>query len=211
MDAALGALEGDVYADVDEADADAHEDLTARGFAVHRREHHYLLPTDPGRTGLTDHRPPDTLTLLPVRRADPDRWRRLDDALRQDVPGTAGWRNDPDRFAPDTFSDPEFDPTTYLLAVDEAEGDYIGLVRVWNTSAGPRLGLVGILASHRRRGVAEALLAAVFGVLHRRGQSHVSCEVDVTNTASNALMTGIGAERVGGAVEFVCRRPPCGT
>jgi ribosomal protein S18 acetylase RimI-like enzyme len=203
LDAALGTLEADVYAEVDEADADAHEDLSTRGFAVHRREHHYLLPTDPSRTGLTKQGPPTGLALLSVQKADPDRWRELDDALRQDVPGTAGWRNDPDRFAEDTFSDPEFDPATYLLAVDEASGQYIGLIRVWNTSTGPRLGLVGTLAEHRRRRVAVALIAEVFDVLHRRGHRHVRCEVDAGNAASNALMIGVGAERVGGTVEFV--------
>ncbi|MFJ9905211.1 GNAT family N-acetyltransferase [Streptomyces sp. NPDC101152] len=203
LDAALATLEADVYAEVDEADADAHGDLSARGFVVHRREHHYLLPTDPGRTGLTRHRPPTASAFLSVQKADADRWRELDDALRQDVPGTAGWRNDPERFAGDTFTDPEFDPATYLLAADETSGQYIGLIRVWNTSTGPRLGLLGTLAGHRRRRVAVALLAEVFDVLHRRGQGHVRCEVDAGNAASNALMIGIGAERVGGTVEFV--------
>ncbi|WP_161791251.1 GNAT family N-acetyltransferase [Streptacidiphilus jiangxiensis] len=207
LDAALGAFEGDLYGEVDEADADGLDDLCARGFVVHRREHHYLLPTDPGRTGLAQHRSPTSLTFLPVQKADADRWRKLDDALRQDVPGTAGWRNDPDRFAEETFGDPEFDPTTYLLAVDGTTGEYIGLIRVWNTSTGPRLGLIGTLPGHRRRGVALALMAEVFDLLHRRGRTHVHCEVDTGNVASDALMIGIGAERVGGTVELVRRRP----
>ncbi|WP_052441264.1 GNAT family N-acetyltransferase [Streptacidiphilus anmyonensis] len=203
VETALGSLARDVYAEVDATDAGALAQLTALGFVVRRREHHYLLPTDPARSGLGDGARPAAIAFLPVTSADPDRWRELDDVLRQDVPGTDGWRNDPGRFVEETLSDAEFDPSTYLLAMDETDGRYVGLVRVWNTSTGPRLGLVGTLAAHRRRRVAAALLAEVFDVLHRRGQAHVSCELDTTNVASDALMRGIGAERVGGAVELV--------
>jgi ribosomal protein S18 acetylase RimI-like enzyme len=68
-----------------------------------------------------------------------------------------------------------------------------------------RLGLIGVLPAYRRRGLAGALLARVFGVLATRGQAEVSCEVDETNVASNALMAGLGARRVGGSLEL--RRP----
>ena len=48
----------------------------------------------------------------------------------------------------------------------------------------------------------------MLSVLSARGQAEVSCEVDETNTASNALVTGVGARRVGGAVELM--RPATG-
>jgi ribosomal protein S18 acetylase RimI-like enzyme len=134
---------------------------------------------------------------------DVDRLRELDDALRQDVPGATGWRNDPVRFADQTFADPEFDPATYLIAVAESTGGYAGLVRVWVRPEGSRLGLIGVLPAFRRRGLAVALLNRVFGVLSARGQAEVSCEVDETNTASNELFTSLGARRVGGAVELM--------
>jgi predicted GNAT superfamily acetyltransferase len=68
---------------------------------------------------------------------------------------------------------------------------------VWNRPGGPRLGLIGILRSCRRRGLAIVLIAQAFGVLYRRGQLAASCEADETNTASNALMARLSASRVG--------------
>jgi ribosomal protein S18 acetylase RimI-like enzyme len=66
--------------------------------------------------------------------------------------------------------------------------------------------LIGALPPWRRRGLAVALLAQAFGVLYDRGLLEATCEVDQTNTASNALMIGLGARRTGGQVELV-RRP----
>lgn len=66
-----------------------------------------------------------------------------------------------------------------------------------------RLGLIGVLPRYRRRGLAIALITRTFGVLSARGQADVSCEVDESNVASNALMAGLGARRVGGAVELL--------
>lgn len=198
---ALSELGREVYLEVDEGAVEVQAVLAELGFTVHRREHHYLVSTDlsavSGPSAL-----PGGFSLISAVVADVHRWRELDDALRQQVPGAAGWRNDPDEFARQTFQDPQFDPATYLLAVEEG-GGYVGLVRVWNRPDVPRLGLIGVVSSHRRRGLATALLAAVFNVLHGRGQPQVSCEVDEDNTASNMLMRRLGARRVGGGVELV--------
>jgi ribosomal protein S18 acetylase RimI-like enzyme len=148
-------------------------------------------------------RTPDGFAVMSAADADVDRLRELDDALRQDVPGAAGWRNDPLTFADQTFKDPEFDPATYLIAVRENTGRYAGLVRVWIRPGLPRLGLSGVLAAHRRQGLAIALIARAFGVISARGQAEVTCEVDETNVASNALMVRLGARRTGGAVELI--------
>jgi ribosomal protein S18 acetylase RimI-like enzyme len=68
--------------------------------------------------------------------------------------------------------------------------------------------LIGVLSRWRRRGLAVALLAQAFGVLYDRGLFEATCEVDQTNTASNALMMSLGARRTGGEVELVRRRTP---
>ena len=199
VDAVLGMYEEDLYVEVDETADHAREVLAARGFVPHRHEHHYAVPT-----GLptADTAAPAGFAFVSAADCDVDRLRELDDVLRQDVPGAAGWRNDPARFADQTFGDPEFDPATYLIAVVRATGDYAGLARVWIRPHGPRLGLIGVLPAFRRRGLAVALLTKVFGVLAARGHPDVVCEVDDTNTASNALVTGLGARRVGGTVEL---------
>lgn len=208
LDAAQDALDQDVYVEVDEAAADTLRVLTRCGFSVNRREHHYALPTDPARNGLAGRAVPDGFSIVSAARADVDRLRELDDALRQDVPGTAGWRNDPRAFREQTFDDAQFDPAIYLVAVDDGAGEYAGLVRVWIRSGGPRLGLIGVLRPYRRRGLALALLARAFGVVHDRGRTEVTCEVDQANAASNAMLAAMGARRTGGAVELVRRRMP---
>jgi ribosomal protein S18 acetylase RimI-like enzyme len=206
IDTVLRVYQEDLYIEVDEAAAHARGVLALRGFLAHRREHHYLVPTQlTGRVASfgRGEQPPAGFTFISAADCDVDRLRELDDALRQDVPGAAGWRNDPVQFASQTFEDPEFDPATYLVAVVQRTGGYAGLVRVWRRPYGPRLGLIGVLPAYRRRGLAVALLGRVFSVLAGRGQTHVSCEVDETNVASNALITGLGARRVGGTVELV--------
>lgn len=142
-----------------------------------------MVPTDPAVTRLPAGL--DGFDVLSAVEADSERWRSLDDRLRDEVPGAGGWRNDPERFVPGTFADPEFDPELYLIAVDPSTGEYAGLVRVWNRSARPRLGLIGTTAGHRRRGVARGCSPMAPAVLHRRGRR----EVGVRSTSSIPLRT----------------------
>lgn len=201
--AVAAELERDLYVSVD--DQDDRRWYEQLGFAVHRRESHYLLPTDPQITGLRDIEPPRGIVLVGADRVDANRLRLLDDALRQDVPGTDGWRWDEADFREETFASPHFDPATYLVAVDEASGELAGLVRVWMRPDTPRLGLIAVLPSYRRRGLARALLAQAFAVLHDRDRTEVSGEVDDANVASTTLLTGLGARRTGGSLELIRR------
>ena len=186
----------DVYVTVAESDVSRYEGV---GFVVSRREDEYLVPT--GHYAVA---PPPGFAFRRADEVDEERLRRLDDALRQDVPGTDGWRWDAAGFRAETFESPAFDPATYLVAVD-ARDDYVGLARVWVNRPTPRLGMIGVLAPYRRRGLAKALLEAVFSELHRRGAVEVSTEVDETNVASQALLAGFGARRIAGHVELIRR------
>jgi ribosomal protein S18 acetylase RimI-like enzyme len=182
------------YAVVDESEEDI---FAGRGFFVRGRRHRYVLPTGPAPVG-----PPAGFGLISAAGSDVDRLFALDRALReQGAPATAGWGDDPAEFRRRTFSDPAFDPDTYLIAVEAATGDYVGLVRIWTSPPSPYLGLVGVLPAHRRRGLATALLAAALGALHRRGHAGARCEVDETDTAANALVARLDARRVGGTIE----------
>ena len=201
VDAVSRTHHGNLCIEVAEAAGEAREALSARGFAVHRHEHHYRVPT--AGPAVSGRRVPAGFAVISAADADVDRLRELDDALRQDVPGAAGWRNDPRTFADQTFNDPEFDPATYLIALHENTGEYAGLVRVWIRPHLPRLGLIGVRAAYRRQGLAIALIARAFGVVSARGVAEVTCEVDETNVASNALMANLGASRTGGAVELI--------
>ena len=195
----------DLYTTARDTDEQGLDRLARLGFTSSRRESSYLIPTDPAATGLDAAPEPEGIVIISAAHADEDQLRGLDDALRQDVPGTAGWKWDPGDFREETFDSEHFDPATYLVAVDEDSCDYIGLVRVWNNPGRPRLGLVGVLSPYRRRGLARALLARAFGVLHERGQAVVTAEVDDANLASCALLLRLGATRQAGFVELVRR------
>src|SRR5215471_15692050 len=172
------------------------------GFTVARCESNFLIPTDPQVTGLKVVAEPNDVVVISAADAFEDDLRSLDEALRQDVPGAAGWKWDPGDFHEETF-DSQFDPATYLIAVDSASGAYMSLVRVWNSPGRPRLGLIATLAPYRRRGLARMLLARAFLVLHERGKKQVTAEVDDTNVASRSLLLRLGAIRNGGTVELV--------
>ncbi|MGI9008448.1 MAG: GNAT family N-acetyltransferase [Streptosporangiaceae bacterium] len=192
----------DLYTYADEANEHALARFDRLGFTVSRREGMYVIPTDPAITGLHATDEPAGVVIISAHNAFEDQLRLLDDALRQDVPGSTGWKWDPADFNEETFG-ADFDPATYLVAVDEPSGEYIGLVRVWKSPGRPRLGLIAVAAPYRRKGLASVLLARAFRPLHERGKKEVSAEVDDTNAASLALMAKLGATRIRGFVELV--------
>lgn len=195
--------DGELYVDVDEEDVAAIARCTEHGFVVNRRESVYRVPTTaPGESHV-----PEGFVFAPADAVEEERLRVLDDALRQDVPGTSGWRWDEEGFRAE-LAQPAFDPSLYLVAVDTSSGSYVGIVRVWNNPALPRLGFVGVSRSHRRRGLARALVAQAFAVLAARGQHEVKTEIDDTNVASRTLLAGFGARRCGGTIELVRRSRP---
>lgn len=198
----------DLYVTVDEADFEARDLHEQLGFVVHRRESEYLIPTDPEVTGLRGVEAPPGFVLVCADQVQGDRLRVLDDTLRQDVPGTDGWRWTEAGFREETFDSPDFDPAIYLVSIEKSSDEYAGLVRVWNKQNGPRLGLIAVLPPYRRRGLAKVLLARVFDVLDERGKTDVSAEVDETNVASTSLLEALGARRTGGSIELV-RRHRC--
>ena len=193
----------DLYVTVDEADDEARALYERLGFVVNRRESDYLIPTDPQVTGLGAVETPPGFVLVGANQVAEDRLRVLDDTLRQDVPGTDGWRWNEAGFHEETFDSESFDPTTYLIAVEQTSGEYAGLVRVWNNPIMPRLGLIAVVPRYRRRALAKALLARAFGVVNDRGKTEVSAEVDDTNVASTTLLKALGARRTGGSIELI--------
>ena len=201
--AMTGDLRHDLYTTVDSDDEAGQRDWAKAGFTVWRREHHYLIPTAGGQGQKATL--PAGMSLVSADAVDEDGLRLLDDELRQDVPGSDGWVNDPREFREQTFSERHFDPATYLVAVDDANQAYAGLARVWHNPGRPRLGLVGVTRSYRRRGLATVLLAAVFAPLTERGIEQVHAEADAANTPSTALLATFGARRAGGSVDLVRR------
>jgi len=187
----------DLYCTVEASEVDSY---LALGFDVHRREGTYLVPIRSARVDV-----PQGVVFAPADEVDETTLRLLDNELRQDVPGTNGWQWDEADFREETYEAAEFDPKTYLVALDGETGEYVGIVRVWMKQPTPRLGFIGVRRRHRRRGIARALLAEVFARLDERGIYEVSTEIDETNTASRALLEGLGARRTGTSVELIRR------
>jgi ribosomal protein S18 acetylase RimI-like enzyme len=202
--ALIAEVDGPCLTTVDEADREALEALTALGFIPVRREVQLEIPVT-----RTAFEPPAGYRLISaaevptgvraVGTADTGvrDLMALDDALRADVPGAEGWESDETSFREQTYDSPYFDPDTYLVAVD-AGNSYVGLVRIWNGPRPlPRLGLIGVLSTHRRRGLARALISAALNVLATRGESIATAEADDSNTASRQLLNTFGATEVG--------------
>jgi GNAT superfamily N-acetyltransferase len=196
------AIDGECFAQIDIADTDTLTQLRSAGFADLRVEHEYHVPVRP-----LDAPVPAGLRVITADQTELEPLMLLDCDIRADIPGSDGWQPDAAWFQEETYDSPLFDPQIYRVALDGP--DYAGLARVWlprSESAMPRLGCVGVRRGYRRQGLARALIAAVFDVLHERGVQTVTCEVDEMNVPSNALFAGLGAIRVGGTVEL--RRPP---
>lgn len=195
----LAGVATDVYCTVEASEI---ESYSALGFNVHRREATYLVPTRSARADAAQG-----IVFVHADEVDETNLRLLDNELRQDVPGTDGWEWTEADFRKETYEAADFDPKTYLAALDSETGEYVGIVRVWMKQPTPRLGFIGVRRRYRRRGIASALLAEVFARLAKRGIGEVSTEIDETNTASRALLEGFGARRTGTSVELIRRQP----
>jgi GNAT superfamily N-acetyltransferase len=171
--------EGD-YGECREADV---EHWLAASWTVHRREDEYVVPT----------MAPAPHPFLPLEDVELERLRLLDDELRRDVPGIGDWHWTHEGFLAETYSS----PSVYLVTAE-----YEGICRVWLREPTPRLGFVGVRRSARGRGLGHALVAAALGETNALGHGEVTTEIDVDNTASQALFRSFGARRIGGFVEL---------
>lgn len=188
---------------VDGFDQELAANWTRAGFVTGRREWEYVVPTDPGVTGLDAALAPSDVTVVPVGGADEGPLRELDRAIRAEVEATVGWHTMPAEVLPRPNGVTVVYPTRYAVAVRDEE--YVGLIRVAPVTRQPRIGLIAVLAGQRRRGIARALLANVLGSLHGNGIASASAEVHEDNAAAIALFEGIGARRAGSNLELVRR------
>jgi mycothiol synthase len=137
-------------------------------------------PVDPGR-------PPDGIEIRGIEpREDlPAVHAVLSEAFADDW----GYHPDPfERWAEDYESGPSYDPALWLLATDGAApvGALTAGVHGW-------VGEVGVLPSHRGRGIAIALLRRSFATFAQRGTPRVMLNVDAENpTGATSLYEHVG-------------------
>lgn len=183
--------------------------LRSAGFTPVRTETHWRIPVPElvGTRRRSWHR--NRHRILPVTALDVPTVVALDNAVREDIPGTGRWRGSVADME-EELADPEFDPQLYLVAQDSASGALDGLVRVWNRDPTPRLGCLAVRRTWRRSGLAAALVAAVAGTLWQRGVTHVITETDNSNAAASLAAANLGGVRTGSSVEWCLwpdRRP----
>ena len=155
--AALGGEPGALYAAVPRASR-VEAALIRIGFGIEHVMEEFEIRFDRAVSRLERVRAPRGFDIRSVAEADIDRLFTLDNTLRQDVPGTDGWRGDRAAFRDEIRADSAFDPSGYLVATDEGNGEYAGLVRIWRNPTGPRLGMLGVLRQYRSTLLAAALL-----------------------------------------------------
>ncbi|MFE3559418.1 GNAT family N-acetyltransferase [Streptomyces sp. NPDC059193] len=190
-----------LYTVVDEADVDLTSAWQRAGFAVERREWDYFAPTDPGVTGLGSVRPPLDVTIVPVGEAESGPLRALDRAVRDELVAADQWQAMPAEVEPYPERTKVVDTSKYAAALHH--GRYVGLVHV---SPGPRrarIGLIAVLAAHRRRGIGRVLLAHALDSLHRHGIASAAVDISESNEAAVALFEDARARRVGSVLELV--------
>lgn len=194
--AMLATLPQSLHTVVDETD---HELLAAwreAGLTIRRREWEYVVPTRVTGPAL----PPPGVTLVPAGAAEEGPLRELDRVVRAEVEAAVGWHEMPAEVLVRP-GDTIVDPTKYAVAAEN--GEYVGLIRVVQLTRLPRIGLVAVRTSRRRRGIARALLVHSLGVLHRAGIETASAEVNEANEAATALFEGLGARRSNSTLELV--------
>ena len=164
--------------------------LEARGYTWARRFWHMEIELD-GSPPITPPPGIELRTLDPGRDL-PDAHRILEEAF------TDHWDWVPtsfEEFLETSVRSDDFDPSLWIVAVDD--GETVGVL--WASAHTDRgwVGELGVLRSHRGRGIATALLEASFAAFFRRGLPRVRLNVDSDNlTGAVALY-----ERVGMRVE----------
>lgn len=125
----------------------------------------------------------------------------LDNAIRNLVPGTDGWYGDAAWFH-DELNSPEFAADAYLIAIDQATGDHVGLLRIWRNPDGPRLGLIGVLPEHRSKPLAAALLKQGLHAASGWGYDSFLTETSPSNPHTFPRMKKLKSEQLGGFVQL---------
>jgi mycothiol synthase len=172
---------------INAGDAAAAALLEARGLRVVRHFWHMQIdlagPLEPGPA-------PEAIEIngIEVPADLPAVHTVLDQAFADDW----GYHPEPfDRWAEDYAKHASYDPSLWLLATEKGEAVGALTANVWGDRGW--VGEVGVLATHRGRGIAAALLRRSFDAFARRGLPRVILNVDAENpTGATALYEGVG-------------------
>jgi hypothetical protein len=150
------------------------------------------IPTIPARA---EHQ------LVSVTEPAPEAVAVLDNAIRDDIPGTSRWLGTGAQLT-ESLDDSDFDPALYLIARHPRTGSLDGLVRVWNRHPEPRLGCIGVTTPWRRTSLALKLLQNIAATLRTRGVTHITAETDQSNSSSHLMALNHGGIDLGRSIEW---------
>ena len=199
VESAAAANPGPLFASVP-ADGDALPALLRAGFVEELIFEHFRVRFDVVLARLPRDRVPRGVAIVPARDVDEDRLFTLDNTLRQDVPGTDGWRGNRE-----WFRDEMTDRAAYHVAVDQGNGEYVGLARIWHDDADPNFGLLGVVRQYRRTSIAAALARAALAEAASWGIPAFVTGACVDNPQTYPVLVRLGGERLGRRVQLVRR------
>lgn len=203
-DTAANSLSRSLYAAVD-GDDDALGALQAAGFEIEEISERFRIRFDAALKMIRRARLPPGFSIQSADAVDEDRLFLLDNEIRQGVSGTDGWHGDRQWFHDEIAEAPPFDPSAYLVAVDESSGGYAGLVRVWRNPTGPRFGLIGVRPQYRATLVGPALLKQALAAASSWGEPTFTAETSLTNRTIHPRMQRLSAESLGKSIQLVRR------
>lgn len=174
---------------VTEKDAGLRRLYEDSGYQVIR--HSYRMEIELGDVS-TDPELPEGVVIRPMRKGEEEQVYEVHEQSFEDA-----WMHTREPFGQWHHwfvKDPSFDPSLWFLA--EADGELVG-VAICNTRGNePGLGwvrILGVLRSHRRRGIGEALLRHAFAEFKRREFERVGLGVDAESpTGAVALYERAG-------------------
>ena len=194
---AAAALDRPLWTIVDSDDRPALIALRAAGFTSEFVGERFRIAFDSALDGLRRAWIPSGFSIHPADTVEEGRLFTLDNTVRHDVPGTEGWRGDREWFHEELVESPPFDPAGYLVAIDDRNGEYVGLVRIWRNATGPRLGLVGVIRQYRNTPIAAALLKHALTAASDWGHGSFVTETSRANTVIYPRLKRLGAESLG--------------
>ncbi len=203
--AASTEIRGRICAQVDGADSARVGALRRAGFAVEVVVEAVTIRFDSALRVFGRVPVPAGFSIVAADRVDAGRLFTLDNTIRQDVPGCDGWRGDRSWFRDELAEAPPFDPDGYLVAVDDTNGEYAGLVRIWRDPTGPRLGLIGVARQYRTTLLAAALLRRALEGAARWGSETFTTEASPSNATIHRRFERVGAIRDGRRLQMTLR------
>lgn len=90
-----------------------------------------------------------------------------------------------------------------MVAIDERNGEYLGLARIWRDPTEAKVGLVGVVTQYRTTVVSAALLRRAIAEAAEWGWATFTASTSPANRAIHSRMRRLGAESLGQSLQMI--------